>query len=286
MSIDNSNTDQNNKNGGGEKSVNEILGSIRGVMNDEQATPPANDEADSKEDDEALELTEVTGKEDSKALELTEEVKTEEALELTEMAKTDEVLELTEEARKEMEVKAPEPTEATEEAIPTEAPAAKTSEGHVEMINGVPVNTTEAAPTLKQSDAIAAPAVEHQEAKKEEEKQLEDKQEDKTMLDDKVNLSPAAEEETSITEDSKKHAESMLSQNVAHQTSAALKDLVKKTSQPVTDGLHFRSGLMVEDLVIEAMKPYMKEWLDNNLPNIVKKLVEKEIRKLIPRDDD
>lgn len=42
----------------------------------------------------------------------------------------------------------------------------------------------------------------------------------------------------------------------------------------------FRSGSTVEDLVIEALKPMLKEWLDGNLPSMVKALVEKEIRRL------
>jgi cell pole-organizing protein PopZ len=42
----------------------------------------------------------------------------------------------------------------------------------------------------------------------------------------------------------------------------------------------FRSGATVEDLVLEALKPMLKEWLDGNLPTLVSTLVEKEIRRL------
>jgi cell pole-organizing protein PopZ len=42
----------------------------------------------------------------------------------------------------------------------------------------------------------------------------------------------------------------------------------------------FRSGSTVEDLVVEALKPMLKEWLDGNLPSIVRSLVEREIRRL------
>ncbi len=45
-------------------------------------------------------------------------------------------------------------------------------------------------------------------------------------------------------------------------------------------GLQLRSGLTVEDLVVEALKPLLKEWLDGNLPSLVSALVEKEIRRL------
>jgi uncharacterized protein len=42
----------------------------------------------------------------------------------------------------------------------------------------------------------------------------------------------------------------------------------------------------IEDLVVEMMKPQLKKWLDDNLPNIIQKLVEKEIRRLIPDEKE
>lgn len=46
----------------------------------------------------------------------------------------------------------------------------------------------------------------------------------------------------------------------------------------------FRNGDTVEDLVVEMLKPMMKDWLDKNLPKLVNEIVQKEIQKLIPRD--
>lgn len=65
-----------------------------------------------------------------------------------------------------------------------------------------------------------------------------------------------------------------------------LKALLKTVSKAHADGLPFRSGTTVEDLVIEILKPQLSEWLNQNLPALVKHVVEKEIKKLIPRDDD
>jgi cell pole-organizing protein PopZ len=42
----------------------------------------------------------------------------------------------------------------------------------------------------------------------------------------------------------------------------------------------FRDGTTVEDLVTEMLRPMMKGWLDANLPQIVERIVEREIRKL------
>lgn len=41
-----------------------------------------------------------------------------------------------------------------------------------------------------------------------------------------------------------------------------------------------RSGVTVEDLLVEALKPMLKEWLDGNLPELVRTLVEREIRRM------
>jgi cell pole-organizing protein PopZ len=44
-------------------------------------------------------------------------------------------------------------------------------------------------------------------------------------------------------------------------------------------------GGTIEDLVIELLRPMMREWLDQNLPIIVERIVQKEIRRLVRRAD-
>lgn len=39
---------------------------------------------------------------------------------------------------------------------------------------------------------------------------------------------------------------------------------------------------VLENLVIEALKPQLTNWLNANLPDIVRNIVEKEIKKLVP----
>jgi cell pole-organizing protein PopZ len=78
----------------------------------------------------------------------------------------------------------------------------------------------------------------------------------------------------------------LLSEESAITSAKAFRTLVKALSKPTSDGFAFRSGATVEDLVVEVLRPYLKEWMDKNLPTIVKHLVEKEIKKLIPRDED
>jgi len=62
-----------------------------------------------------------------------------------------------------------------------------------------------------------------------------------------------------------------------------LRDSMNASPPPVatkTQDVGFRSGTTVEDLVVESLKPMLKEWLDTNLPGIVERLVQREISKL------
>jgi uncharacterized protein len=52
---------------------------------------------------------------------------------------------------------------------------------------------------------------------------------------------------------------------------------------PTSHGLAFRSGATVEDLVLEALRPMLKEWLDANLSQTVERLVAKEVARISQR---
>ena len=89
-------------------------------------------------------------------------------------------------------------------------------------------------------------------------------------------------------DDSDHHAKKpgLITEENATASAEAMKLLLKSVSKQHTDGLSFRSGTTVEDLVIELLKPQLSEWLNHHLPGLVKHVVEKEIQKLIPREDD
>ncbi len=57
----------------------------------------------------------------------------------------------------------------------------------------------------------------------------------------------------------------------------------KVEQKPTTPSPQFRSGMTVEDMVEELLKPMMKEWLDGNLPIIVERIVEREVLRLTRR---
>lgn len=77
--------------------------------------------------------------------------------------------------------------------------------------------------------------------------------------------------------------ESFMSEDTAAEASAMLKNIKKsaKTQQFSSSMPAMRSGVTVEDLMIEAMRPMLKKWLDANLPSVVARVVQKEVKKLV-----
>lgn len=56
-------------------------------------------------------------------------------------------------------------------------------------------------------------------------------------------------------------------------------DSAASRHEPIAS-MPLRSGLTVEDLVIEALRPMLRSWLDANLPQLVERLVDREIRRI------
>jgi cell pole-organizing protein PopZ len=80
----------------------------------------------------------------------------------------------------------------------------------------------------------------------------------------------------------------MISDEVAKKTTDSIKELMtsipKKqeflTSQPPA----FRSGETIEEMVAGLLAPKLEQWLNENLPSMVEKIVKEEIKKLMPQD--
>ena len=76
----------------------------------------------------------------------------------------------------------------------------------------------------------------------------------------------------------------ILSEDIANKSSKAIQNLLNNIPRPDVDSPAFRSAVTLEDIAMEMIRPMLKEWLDKNLEVIVRDIVEKEIKKIIPRD--
>lgn len=74
----------------------------------------------------------------------------------------------------------------------------------------------------------------------------------------------------------------LINDDVKNASKSALNNFVKSIPRPQVEDMHFRGGTSLENLVIEAIKPMMANWLNENLPIIVEEVVRKEIRKILP----
>lgn len=81
--------------------------------------------------------------------------------------------------------------------------------------------------------------------------------------------------------------ESLISKETLSVASAAMDRLreIPEEMRPLSvhQSMGFRSGTTVEDLVLESLKPMLREWLEGNLTEIVEHLVDREVRKLTAR---
>jgi uncharacterized protein len=78
--------------------------------------------------------------------------------------------------------------------------------------------------------------------------------------------------------------ENLLSEQALRASAEALRGLAGIGASAATGKqaapLGFRSGQTVEDVVIEAIRPMLKEWLDSNLPAIVMRKVQHEVERI------
>ncbi len=84
--------------------------------------------------------------------------------------------------------------------------------------------------------------------------------------------------ETYDLEDSSEE-KNLLSEGMFDETSEIIKSFSAKVNSDDSDQRKKSSGAL-EDLVIDILRPEISSWLNNNLPAIVRQIVEKEIKRL------
>jgi hypothetical protein len=78
-------------------------------------------------------------------------------------------------------------------------------------------------------------------------------------------------------------SERLVSDLAATMASSRFSALARAAEPDPLEGM--RGGRTVEEIVVDLLKPMLKEWLDSNLPSIVERMVEREIRYLSRRND-
>ena len=70
---------------------------------------------------------------------------------------------------------------------------------------------------------------------------------------------------------------------VSTKTKRKIESEINKFANYLEDSEYSLKEKSLDSMVNTLMRPLVKEWLDNNLPRIVEKVVNDEIRKMIPR---
>jgi len=90
-----------------------------------------------------------------------------------------------------------------------------------------------------------------------------------------------------------KPTEELVSSDAAKATSRSLNQLADtiaehQAAKDVVPEMPLGTGSTksLEDIVRELMRPMLKDWLDENLPGVVERVVRKEVQKLVRQVDD
>ncbi|MEI6729798.1 MAG: DUF2497 domain-containing protein, partial [Pseudomonadota bacterium] len=77
----------------------------------------------------------------------------------------------------------------------------------------------------------------------------------------------------------------LVSEATSQAAISALRPIVENSAKdlsiPNIPSPKLRNGNNVEDLVLEALRPMLKDWLDVNLPTLVERIVEKEVKRIV-----
>jgi cell pole-organizing protein PopZ len=73
--------------------------------------------------------------------------------------------------------------------------------------------------------------------------------------------------------------EKVISEEVAAQSAANIRNIIKKMEMPMENNVPLSSNSNLERIIMDSLKPYLEEWLEQNVTNIIKKEVKDAISK-------
>lgn len=240
-------------------SMDEILGSIRRIITEDNAQSGGQDApadgAPSAEDDDILDLTDVVG---------TAETRREPILKRVEPQADDEGA-VTPMERREPVLGIHSPANAAQDAVTQEAAA-----------SAVPAEgpATEAAAPDEPAQTVEPVAAGELPSGSETVTQGE---EPAMATSDDSATPPAGQPEA---------AADIVSETTTSATSAALGELSRAVEEKAGRLRLGQGDATVSDIVKELLRPMLREWIDENLPAIVERVVRREIQKLVDRAPD
>ncbi|MFY9589397.1 DUF2497 domain-containing protein [Rickettsia endosymbiont of Halotydeus destructor] len=121
-----------------------------------------------------------------------------------------------------------------------------------------------------------------------ERKQLNNTEHDEDILELTEIMNDKEEEESNESLNTKDkfnstNEEPLISPKFAAETSNILKNFAHTIKDKHLEAVTSPKNVL-EELIIEMLRPELSKWLNENLPTLVKQLVEREIKKLIPNN--
>ncbi len=207
-----------------------------------------------------------------------------------EQPEEEDVLELTEVVPAEQPAaEKPEPKpEAKTDSPPEPEPEAKTEsppepKNEPEAKPGAEAKPPPAAEKEAEKEAEQAPPPDLAAVEQEADRELAAREADLELVENEApDAMPSAKEETTVADDATEE-EALISGEAAEAATGAFAKLARSVARPEPEPVAAGDGKTVEQLVAELMRPMLKEWLDQNLPAIVERVVEREVRKLARR---
>ena len=74
---------------------------------------------------------------------------------------------------------------------------------------------------------------------------------------------------------------SIISEKAYNDSKNMVDDFKNKVKERFDTQENINKDSNIEDFVVKMLKPMLKDWLDNNLPQIIKKIVQQEIKKIV-----
>lgn len=102
-------------------------------------------------------------------------------------------------------------------------------------------------------------------------------------LQDEDDHTPDTETSDNIVESAAEELVSNVSAEATRQSLEALTAVITPDAATAAAPAPRPGGRSMEDVVIEAMRPMLKQWLDTNLPGMVEAMVAKEISRITGR---